>query len=119
VALLEVIFLDQLELSDFDVDQQLLQLPGTSLLIFTSVGCASCRYARQQLPRLDLPVQRLCWIDAEENGGAVERYEVFHLPALFLVRDGQFYGALRASLIDGALRQALSLGLGNEPDELP
>jgi len=111
--------LDQLELSDFDVDQQLLQLPGISLLIFTSVGCASCRYARQQLPRLGLPVQRLCWIDAEENGGAVERYEVFHLPALFIVRDGEFFGALRAPLTESAIRAALNLGLTREPDELP
>jgi hypothetical protein len=111
--------LNQLELSDFDVDHQLLQLPGTSLLIFTSVGCASCRYARQQLPTLSLPVERLCWIDAAENGGATERYEVFHLPALFIVRDGQFHGALRAPLTEAGLRQALIEGLRSEPDELP
>lgn len=113
------VFLDQLELSDFDVDQQLLQLAGSSLVIFTSVGCASCRYARQQLPRLNLPVQRLCWIDAEENGGAVERYEVFHLPALFLVHDGQFHGALRVSLTESQLHQALNRALSTAPEELP
>jgi hypothetical protein len=111
--------LDQLELSDFDVDQQLLQLAGISLVIFTSVGCASCRVARQQLPGLELPVQRLCWIDAEENGGAVERYEVFHLPALFIVRDGKFFGALATALTDRAIRDGLKLGFAREPDELP
>lgn len=111
--------LNQLELSDFDVDQQLLQLPGTSLLIFTSVGCASCRYARQQLPTLDLALERICWIDAAESGGAVTRYEVFHLPALFVIRDGQFYGALRASLTGASLRQALEEALTRQPDELP
>ncbi|WP_426142834.1 thioredoxin family protein [Pseudomonas sp. DWP3-1-2] len=111
--------MDQLELSDFDIDQQLLQLAGTSLVIFTGAGCASCRFARQQLPRLDLPVQRLCWVDAEENGGAVERYEVFHLPALFIVRDGRFFGGLRAPLKDSDIRDALTLGLTREPDELP
>jgi hypothetical protein len=26
------------------------------------------------------------------------RYEVFHLPALFVVHDGQFYGALQSPL---------------------
>ena len=111
--------MNQLELSDFDIDQQLLQLPGTTLLIFTSVGCASCRYARQKLPGLDLPLARLCWIDAEENGGAVARYEVFHLPALFVVRDGQFHGALRAPLTEPGIRQGLLQALGLEPDELP
>jgi hypothetical protein len=111
--------LNQLELSDFDVDQQLLTLPGTSLLIFTSVGCASCRYARQQLPSLDIAIDRICWIDAAESGGAVTRYEVFHLPALFVVRNGQFYGALRTPLTGSGVSLALSEALQRQPDELP
>jgi hypothetical protein len=111
--------LNQLELSDFDVDQQLLRLPGTSLVIFTSAGCASCRYARQQLPSLGLAIERICWIDAAESGGAVARYEVFHLPALFAVRDGQFHGALRAPLTGNGLSQAIAEALQREPDELP
>jgi hypothetical protein len=111
--------LNQLELSDFDVDQQLLQLPGTSLLIFTSVGCASCRYARQLLPALDLAIERICWIDAAESGGAVARYEVFHLPALFVISNGQFHGALRTPLTEVGLRQALAAALQGKPDELP
>ena len=84
----------ELELTDFDADQRLLAMSGVSLVIFTSVGCASCRFAREQLPGLDLAVDRLCWIDAGNNGGVVERYQVFHLPALFVVRDGEFFGAL-------------------------
>ncbi|MGL6090757.1 MAG: thioredoxin, partial [Pseudomonas paracarnis] len=32
----------ELELTDLDIDQQLLGLPGISLVVFTSVGCASC-----------------------------------------------------------------------------
>lgn len=113
------LYLNQLELSDFDIDHQLLELPGISLLVFTGVGCASCRYARQQLPGLALEIEQVCWIDAEENGGAVARYEVFHLPALFVVRDGQFYGVLRSPLNQDALQQALRLALLTEPQELP
>jgi hypothetical protein len=88
-------------------------------LIFTSVGCSSCRYARQQLPKLALALDRICWIDAEENGGAVARYEVFHLPALFVVRDGLFFGALRAPLTAQGVRQGVAAALDREPDELP
>ncbi|WP_296257351.1 MULTISPECIES: thioredoxin family protein [unclassified Pseudomonas] len=111
--------MDQLQLTDFDLDRQLLNLPGISLLIFTSVGCSSCRWARQQLPVLALPVQRLCWVDAEENGGAVQRYGVFHLPTLFVVRDGQFHGALRCKLSADAMTQALDQALALAPDDLP
>lgn len=111
--------MNQIELSDFDIDHQLLELPGTSLLIFTGVGCSSCRYARQQLPALDIELDRICWIDAEESGGAVARYEVFHLPAMFVVRDGAFYGALRSPLTQSGIRLGLAAALCNQPDELP
>jgi hypothetical protein len=107
------------ELTDFDVDQRLLAMSGVSLVVFTSVGCASCRWARQQLPGLDLAVDRLCWIDAGNNGGVVERYQVFHLPALFVVRDGEFYGALQSRLTRNELNEGLRQVLSRIPEELP
>lgn len=111
--------LHEIELSDYDADQRLLSLPGTSLLIFTSIGCASCRWARRHLPCLDLAVDRLCWIDAADNGGLVQRYEVFHLPALFLVRDGQFLGALHSTLRDADLNENLAAAHQRQAEELP
>lgn len=111
--------MNQLQLSDFDIDHQLLDLAGTSLLIFTSAGCSACRWARQQLPAMALAVDRLCWVDAQDNGGAVQRYEVFHLPALFVVRDGMFQGPLRAPLTLEGLSTALGEAMRRSPDELP
>ena len=111
--------MNQLELTDFTIDHQLLALPGTSLLVFTSQGCTSCRWAREYLPTLALPLDRLCWIDAADNGGAVARYEIFHLPALFVVRDGDFYGALHAPLTAVGISQGLDQVLQGAPSELP
>ncbi|MDD0843629.1 thioredoxin [Pseudomonas sp. Gutcm_11s] len=108
-----------LELTDFDADRRLLELPGTSLLIFTSIGCASCRWARRELPGMGLAVDRLCWVDAGNNAGLVQRYEVFHLPSLFLVGDGQFFGSLQSALRSGVLSAMLEQALAREPDELP
>jgi hypothetical protein len=107
------------ELTDFDADQRLLAMSGVSLVIFTSVGCASCRYAREVLPAMALGIDRLCWIDAGDNGGLVERYQVFHLPALFVVRDGEFFGALHTRLTTDALNAALAQALGRIAEELP
>ena len=109
----------ELELTDFDADRQLLDLPGTSLLVFTSTGCASCRWARRELPKLQLPVERLVWIDAANNAGLVTRYEVFHLPALFVVGDGQFYGALQSRLHSAELIPALDTALSRPAEDLP
>ncbi len=94
-------------------------MSGVSLVVFTSVGCASCRWARQQLPGLDLAVDRLCWIDAGNNGGVAERYQVFHLPALFVVRDGEFHGALQSRLTRNELNAGLRQALNRIPEELP
>jgi len=109
----------ELELTDLNIDQQLLGLPGTSLLVFTSVGCSSCRWARQQLPGWQLPVDRVCWIDAGHNGGAVERYQIFHLPALFVVCEGQFHGQLQAHLTARDLTEAINQALTRRPEDLP
>ncbi|VVO65732.1 hypothetical protein PS893_01013 [Pseudomonas fluorescens] len=109
----------ELELTDFDADQRLLAMSGVSLVIFTSVGCASCRFAREQLPTLGLAVDRLCWIDAGNNGGVVERYQVFHLPALFVVCDGEFFGALKSRLTRTELNRAVRQALSRTAEELP
>ncbi len=107
------------ELTDFDADQRLLAMRGVSLVIFTSVGCASCRYAREVLPGMPLAIDRLCWIDAGDNGGLVERYQVFHLPALFVVRDGEFFGAVHTRLTVDHLNQVVAQALGRIAEELP
>lgn len=109
----------ELELTDFDIDQQLLGLGGVSLVVFTSVGCSSCRWARARLPELELPIDRLCWVDAGDNGGAVQRYQVFHLPALFVVRDGEFHGTLQSRLTQQDLSESLRQALNRIPEELP
>ncbi|QJI28236.1 thioredoxin [Pseudomonas sp. ADAK18] len=109
----------ELELTDLDIDQQLLALPGTSLLVFTSAGCSSCRWARQQLPGWNLSVDRVCWIDAGHNGGAVARYGIFHLPALFVVCEGQFHGQLQARLTAHDLDAGVHQALTRTPEELP
>lgn len=109
----------ELELTDFDAERRLLELPGTSLLVFTSTGCASCRWARRELSGMALPVDRLCWVDAGRNGGLVQRYEVFHLPSLFLVRDGLFYGAVHSRLSPPLLAAAITITLNNPTEELP
>ncbi|UCZ84232.1 thioredoxin [Pseudomonas sp. L5B5] len=109
----------ELQLTDFDIDRTLLELAGVSLVIFTSPGCSGCRWARAQLPGLDLPIERLCWVDAGDNGGAVERYQMFHLPALFVVRDGQFYGELQSRLTALELTRNLGQALERIPEELP
>jgi hypothetical protein len=111
--------MEQIELNDSTADRFLLDAPGVSLLVFHSKVCGNCRLAREQLPGLDLPVERLCWVDAGDNGGLVQRYEVFHLPAMFVVRDGTYFGAVQATLQEWDIRQQIGLAMDSFPAELP
>lgn len=111
--------MEQIELNDGTADRFLLDAPGLSLLVFHSLTCGNCRQARERLPEMDLPVQRLCWVDAGDNGGLVERYEVFHLPAMFVIRDGAFHGPVQARLEEWDIRQQISLALDGYPAILP
>ena len=56
---------------------------------------------------------------AGHNAGLVTRYEVFHLPALFLVKDGHFFGALHTRLTHSDLVTALGETLLRPAEELP
>jgi hypothetical protein len=111
--------MEQIELNDGTADRFLLDAPGLSLVLFHSRTCGNCKLAREQLPQMDLPIERLCWIDAGDNGGLVQRYEVFHLPAMFVVRDGTFYGAVQATLQEWDIRQQVGLALDSYPAALP
>jgi hypothetical protein len=111
--------MEQIELNDSTADRFLLDAVGLSLVVFHSRTCGNCRLAREQLPDMGLPVQRVCWVDAGDNRGLVERYEVFHLPAMFVVRDGAFYGPAQASLQEWDIRQQIRLALDGYPGILP
>lgn len=111
--------MDQIELNDSTLDRYLLDTPGTSLLVFYSRSCPDCKLARARLPETSLPVDRLCWVDAADNRGLAERYEVEHLPSLFLVRDGTYYGAINATLDGWDIRRQIALALQSWPAELP
>ena len=68
---------------------------------------------------MQLPLAQLCWVDAGHNAGLLTRYEVFHLPALFVLRDGRFFGALQARLTPTDLVAALGEALRRPAEELP
>lgn len=111
--------MEQVDLDDGTADRFLLDAAGDTLVVFHSKGCGNCRQAREALPEMNLPVARLCWVDAEANRGLVTRYEVFHLPAMYLVRNGVFYGAIDARLASWDIGRQIALALQSYPAELP
>lgn len=72
---------------------------GRVLLMFGERGCGACRAAMSRIPALAVDhLDRLVYLDASDCGGLLREFGVFHLPALFLFRDGRFQATLEAPI---------------------
>lgn len=97
-----------LALTDVDFHPTMTALPGDSLVLIGTAACGACRLFKR-LAR-DLPdgvVARVVDVDAEKAPGLVDELEVFHLPALFLWRDGQDWAPVQSVARPDALVAAL------------
>lgn len=108
-------------ISEFDFYAQLAGQAGLMLLIFTAPGCRSCRVMKGLLREYELIREDLqAWeVDAVENAGLVREYEVFHLPAMFLFRDGHYWRPIETEARAPALHRAVQDALALPPLEPP
>ena len=94
---------------------------GTVLVIFTCAGCASCRAWKEVLKdylRLE-PELVIFEVDAHESMALANEYEIFHLPAMFLFRDGKFHCELNCEANRERIQQAIHLALQGPAQEEP
>ncbi|MCG6967089.1 MAG: thioredoxin family protein [Chromatiaceae bacterium] len=85
-------------LTQFDFHARIAIMPGTTLVMFGSPACGACRHLRRvfrEVGRLE-PAWQLFEVDAETEPGLTNEFEVFHLPTVFLFRDGEFHCELEA-----------------------
>ncbi len=89
-------------------------------MLFTAPRCGACRRWRQLLPSvLDETVDALYEVDVSEATGVARYFEIFHLPTIYLYRDGRFHAELQcppqATLIRAAIRALLDAPAQDEP----
>lgn len=109
------------QLDQFTFHHVIGESAGVSLVFFTKHGCKSCGAWRQQLQllmtkRLDV---RVFEVDAEREQGLAQEFEIFHLPALYVFKDGAFYGELQSEARLAAIQDALNALLSGPPQEMP
>lgn len=108
-------------LSQFDFHQRLNETPGVSLVMFSGAHCGACRHWRallQQLVAEDAGLS-LFEVDAGRDEALSREFEVFHLPTLFVFRDGEFHAPLQAEASPESLRRALAEVLAAPAEEAP
>lgn len=108
-------------LNQFDFHQILAERKGLSLVMFTAPGCGSCRQLRQVLENhpQDFADLHLFEVDAQQDQALTNEFDVFHLPSLFLFRDGHFHAQIEAEPLPGNIRVAINAALSEAPQDAP
>lgn len=108
-------------LDEFGFHHTLAGTRGLALVIFTGAGCGSCRAWKRLLTayRAQQPDLALFEVDAGHAHALAREFNVFHLPALFLYRDGHFHSALQSGAHPDKLRAAIETALAEPAQEAP
>jgi len=108
-------------LDEFDFHQRLAQTPGVALVMFTGQGCSSCRAWKRLLAdyRTSHPALTLFEVDAGHAQALAREFNVFHLPALFLYRDGHYHGPLQCEARPDIVHTAMAAALSAPAQEAP
>ncbi len=108
-------------MSQFDLYQRIAEAPAPTLVFFTSPACGACRHLKQVLHEVQTrhPDWRIFEIDAVQEGGLVNEFEVFHLPALFLFSGGDYHRALNCEARTDTIERAVETALRLPAEEAP
>nr|WP_226844637.1 thioredoxin family protein [Acidithiobacillus ferriphilus] len=101
--------------------QRMATTQGLIILFFTSAGCHSCRIWRKLLADYEAARSGLqVWeVDAGIDMGITQELNVYHLPALFLFRDGHYQRPIQVEARAHALDRWLAAMTDQPPEEMP
>ena len=108
-------------LDQFSFHHTLAETHGVALVIFTAPHCGSCRVMRHAMSThgASHPGVSLFEIDAQRDMALTREFEVFHLPALFLYRDGHFHGEIQCEPLPHRLEYAVAAAMTLPAREAP
>jgi len=107
-------------LTEFDYHHTLARTPGASVVLFSSPDCGTCRRVEQLLPAAVGASVRACYrVNVQQATALARQYDLFHLPALFLYKDGHFHAVLETEVTPDKLRRAIDAALAQPAEEEP
>jgi thioredoxin-like negative regulator of GroEL len=94
-------------LAEGEFHRRLAVAPGLSVVLFSAPHCGACRAWKQLLPQaLADMAQSFHEVDVSEATGVARYFGIFHLPTVYLYRDGQFHAELQCEARREAVREA-------------
>jgi len=95
-------------LGEGDFHARLAATAGVAVVVFSAPACGACRVWKQLLPQaLSEMANALYEVDVSVATGVARYFGIFHLPTLYLYRDGQFHAELQCEARLEAIRQAV------------
>jgi len=94
-------------LAEGDFHLRLAASSGMAVVLFSAPRCGACRAWKHLLPSA-LADQACVFyeVDVSEATGVARYYDIFHLPTVYLYRDGQFHAELQCEARPDSIRQA-------------
>ena len=103
-----------------ELHRRLAASQGRVLVMFGRAGCGACRAALARVPALAAgAVDAVVHVDADTSAGLLREFDVFHLPALFLYRDGTFHAPLAAALTAPGFARAVGAAFAAPAQDPP
>lgn len=107
-------------LTEGDYHARIARTLGNAVVLFTHAHCGNCRAWKRLLPEaLSGSVQHFYEVDVALDTGAARYFGIFHLPTIYLYRNGQFHAELqcaaRSEAIQCTAASLLALPAQEEP----
>ncbi|HET9462801.1 MAG TPA: thioredoxin family protein [Thiobacillus sp.] len=95
-------------LAEGDFHRRLAASSGVAVVLFSAPHCGACRVWKQLLSAaLAEAAGAFFEVDVGEATGVARYFDIFHLPTIYLYRDGRFHAELQCEARQAAIRQAV------------
>jgi thioredoxin-like negative regulator of GroEL len=99
---------------------RLASAPGVVAVLFSAPHCGACRAWKRLLPEALAGIADAFYeVDVGEATGVARYYGIFHLPTVYLYRDGRFHAELQCEAKTGAIRETAARVLAEAAREEP
>jgi len=90
------------------------------VVLFSAPHCGGCRAWKRLLPEaLGNTATQFYEVDVSEATGVARYFGIFHLPAVYLYRDGRFHAELQCEARAGTVRQTVERLLAEPAQDEP
>jgi thioredoxin 1 len=99
---------------------RLASAPGVAAVLFSAPHCGACRAWKRLLPEaLSGIADAFYEVDVSEATGVAHYFGIFHLPTVYLYRDGRFHAELQCDARLDVIRHIVQILLAAAPQDEP